>query len=115
MSVRVPQFGHAGTERAFVLLGMIAQADGRQSSNVGAPEVWVTNQTYVLREEQGGSLRSQSASSQDTGKLCASDSGVSIVPSANYSFDTGYQRPARPPSACAGWRWRCRQSPRRRG
>lgn len=95
-SAGVSRFVHASTERGPATLETVAEVKGHKSSIIAGLEVENTNQTYILGEEQGGSLRSQLALRQDW-RL-----EVQTIPSANYSYDTGYQRPAQPPSACEG-------------
>lgn len=52
---------HASTERGPTPLETIDQVGSQKSSTIASPEFGDTNQTYILREEQGGSLRSQLA------------------------------------------------------
>lgn len=66
-SASISRFVHASAERGPASLETVAQAEGQKGSNVAAWEFENTNQTYILGEEQGGSLSSQLVSGRRPG------------------------------------------------
>lgn len=59
--VHISRFGHHGTERGPVLLDVVVRAEELKSSSIFVHWLGSTHQTYVLREEKGGSLWSRLA------------------------------------------------------
>lgn len=73
----VSRFVHASTERGPAPLEAVAQGRGHKSSTIATPEVGDTNQTNILGEEQGGSLKSRLASPRTPGIRAPGDFGDS--------------------------------------